>query len=121
MLPPLGISGRARPAKRNQAVAADVERDPEAVARTVDKAAAQQLAGRKGDRVHKEIDRAEALADLGKGGVDGCVAGYIAFDDKVAVDTRRQRLDALLEDFTGIAQADLGTFPLQSLRDAPGD
>ena len=67
-----------------------------------------------------EID-AETLADLGEGCVDCRVAGYIALDNEVTVDTRRQRFDALLEDFARIAKADFGAFTVQRLCDTPRD
>ena len=85
--PAASISGSAARAQRDERVGADVERNPEAVARRVDEAALEILGGGEGDRVDEEVEpAAERLADLGEDAGDVLVGADVARGDQRARD-----------------------------------
>ena len=112
--------GRAR--ARDERVRADVEREPEAVARRVGEAALEILGGRERDRVDEDVElAAERLADLGEDARDVVVRADVARGDERGVDRGGELAHALLDPLALVGERELRAAVGEPLRDRPRD
>ena len=120
--PRASISGSAARAARDERVGADVEGEPEAVARRVREAALEVLGRRERDRVDEDVEpAAERLPDLAEHAVDVLVGAHVALDHERAVDRLGEVADALLDALALVRERDLGALVGEPAGDRPRD
>jgi hypothetical protein len=111
-----------RASARDQGVGADVERQPEAVARSVDEAALEILGGGERDRVDEHVEApSERLGHLGEDAGDVVVRADVALGDERALDALGQVAHVLLDPLALVREGDLGSLLGEPVRDRPGD
>ena len=110
------------PGARDERVGADVERQPEAVARRVGEAALEILGGRERDGVDEQVEpAAERLADLGEDARDVLVRADVALGHERRVDRLGELADALLDALALEGERELRALLGERLRDRPRD
>src|SRR6266705_1100492 len=108
--------------ERRKAVAADVVRDAERLARqAVEKITRDRFARRKGDRVHQAVERVPAPGKLGKERGDLGVVRDVAGKRKTAAELARHLGDAVLEALVLVGERELRALAPGGLGDAIGD
>jgi hypothetical protein len=106
---------------RHQRVGGDVEGQPEVLALGLDEALLQVVRLREGDRVDEEIEATKAADDGVERLLDRGVVARIHLDAEVRADAGGEVADVLLDALTLVGEGQLGTLPVQLLRDAPRD
>ena len=116
------MSGSARPGAGDERVGADVEREPEAVARRVGEAALEVLRGGEGDRVDEDVEpAAERLRDLGKTASTSS-SERTSHSVTSGLETVLGELaHALLDPLALVREGELRALVCEALRDRPGD
>ena len=123
MLPPprRSISGTTAARQRDQRIGADVERDPETLARGLDERVRQLGLRRERRAVHEEIEPAELAVERGGEVRDLLVARHVARQDQRVVELRGELADVFLEPLARIGQREARARPRRRLRDRPRD
>ena len=120
-----GIRGQMRSSglgQRGKAVARDVVRDPERLAReAVEKVAGDGFLGRVADRVDEAVEGRPRGRQAGDHRVDLRVVGDVAVEEERRAELGGEFADAVLEALALIAEGEFGAFATTGAGDAVGD